>query len=345
MSKTKNRVALFSDLHLGIHQNSEKWLDTAYEWAKWFVADLQKKGINTVLFGGDWFHNRTAISTNTLHKTQEILNLFRHADIRIHAIVGNHDCFFKDNTNIHSTNILKNHTHVTIYDQPTIVSFGKMDFQMCPWGTTLEQIERCDMLLGHFEINTFQFNSVKMCEHGYNATDLLSRTPFIWSGHFHIGQRRAYQKGKIIYIGNPFVMDMHDINDAKGYYILDVDTGEYEQIINDISPQHVKIYASKIDDVDTRSLKGRIVKLVIDEQLNDKQLAKIAGNINQAQPFETSRDIQFKFAADVDFQVDEDATEIDIEQMITQYVEELDIPHKKQVLAKTLEIYKECSAT
>ena len=28
------KIAFFTDLHIGVHQNSEKWYDVAYEWAK-----------------------------------------------------------------------------------------------------------------------------------------------------------------------------------------------------------------------------------------------------------------------------------------------------------------------
>ena len=36
------KIAVFSDLHLGVHQNSTFWLEQSVEWFKWFVNDLEE---------------------------------------------------------------------------------------------------------------------------------------------------------------------------------------------------------------------------------------------------------------------------------------------------------------
>ena len=43
-----NKVAIFSDLHLGVHQNSSFWIDVALNWVKWFKQDLHNKGIKDI---------------------------------------------------------------------------------------------------------------------------------------------------------------------------------------------------------------------------------------------------------------------------------------------------------
>jgi len=54
----KSRVAIFSDIHIGVHQNSKFWHDVSLEWAKWFVADIKKQGIEDVIFWGLLPHKR-----------------------------------------------------------------------------------------------------------------------------------------------------------------------------------------------------------------------------------------------------------------------------------------------
>ena len=39
----KYKIAFFTDLHIGVHQNNERWLDVTYKWAKWFTSELKEK--------------------------------------------------------------------------------------------------------------------------------------------------------------------------------------------------------------------------------------------------------------------------------------------------------------
>ena len=38
------KTAIFSDLHLGVHQNSDFWLSVANKWADWYITELKKRG-------------------------------------------------------------------------------------------------------------------------------------------------------------------------------------------------------------------------------------------------------------------------------------------------------------
>ena len=49
---TEHKVGFFTDLHLGVHQNSEKWHDVTYKWAQWYTAELKSKNIKKIIFGG-----------------------------------------------------------------------------------------------------------------------------------------------------------------------------------------------------------------------------------------------------------------------------------------------------
>ena len=71
----KNKVAIFSDLHLGVHSNSSEWHKYAIEWANWFREECRDKGIKDLIFCGDWHHNRSEISVNTLQVSADILDM------------------------------------------------------------------------------------------------------------------------------------------------------------------------------------------------------------------------------------------------------------------------------
>jgi hypothetical protein len=44
----KSKVAIFSDLHLGVHLDSATWHQVAIDWCDWFIAELQKQKIQEI---------------------------------------------------------------------------------------------------------------------------------------------------------------------------------------------------------------------------------------------------------------------------------------------------------
>jgi metallophosphoesterase superfamily enzyme len=77
----KSKVAIFSDLHLGIYGNSTDWHDIALKWAGWIASDLKKKKIKDIFFLGDFFHNRSEISVQTVHVASLILEKLKDFNI------------------------------------------------------------------------------------------------------------------------------------------------------------------------------------------------------------------------------------------------------------------------
>ena len=87
-----SKVAIFSDFHLGIKQDSAIWHEIALTWCDWFVSEVKKNGVDTVVFLGDFFHTRNNISANTLHVASKILDKLK--DFKVHMILGNHDLYY-----------------------------------------------------------------------------------------------------------------------------------------------------------------------------------------------------------------------------------------------------------
>ena len=108
-----NKVAIFTDIHIGIHQNSSFWIDVSIEWINWFKKDLTDKGITDVIFCGDFFHYRDEISLVSLNAANQILDILK--DFKVHMITGNHDCYYKENSEINSLSILKGRKNVFVY--------------------------------------------------------------------------------------------------------------------------------------------------------------------------------------------------------------------------------------
>ena len=96
-------------------------------------------------------------------------------------------------------------------------------------------------------------------------------------------------------------MDFNDINDQKGYYILDFksDDIKYKFYKNEVSPVHIKVTLSNLEKLkEIASKKGwsnLAVKIVIDKDIKSNLLDKIISSINFEAPFSLTTDYLNQF--------------------------------------------------
>tara|TARA_Y100000310_G_C20702883_1_gene831615 strand:+ start:5494 stop:6546 length:1053 start_codon:yes stop_codon:yes gene_type:complete len=344
----KSKVCCISDIHIGVHQNSILWLDIATNWAKWLREELNKKDISDIIISGDFFHYRDEIAVNTIHFVTDILKIWE--DFNIIMLVGNHDAYYKDRSDVNSLSILKGWKNITVISKlETEILFNK-HVTFCPWGTRLEDIPDSDIIFGHFEIQTFKQNAFKICAEGMTTKNLLTKSPLTISGHFHLREERVYDNGKILYLGNPFQMDFGDVDSIKGYYILDIPSSEYEFTENRLSPKHKKIQLSelvKIGDItpDVReNFKNNFIKFIIDMNISPDDVDALLRKLTPLNPLNINVDYAINFNK---YQIDEDVrtdfTGIDIKTAISEFISMLDIQNKEEVERYTVDLYKKCT--
>ena len=342
------RVAIISDLHLGVHSNSTAWHNIAIEWALWFKEELIKNNIKDIIFCGDWHHNRSEISVNTLQVSADILDILK--DFNLIAIAGNHDMYFKHRTDVNSLSIFKNRKNITILDTQHVIQCFDKTITFCPWNSDVQTIPSCDIVFGHFEIETFSMNSYKICEEGIKIKDLLKKSDLIFSGHFHTRHSKQFSNGTILYVGNPFQMDYGDSDNEKGYHILDITTLKYEFIANKISPCYKKITLSDLvseGDI-TPKIKNifekNLVKLKVDMNISQEDMDFLLKKLSNLQPAELTVDYDINFnRLKTETNQREDLSGIDIEQAITEFINLLDISNKKSITEYTLDLYRKCN--
>ena len=336
-----NRIAFFTDLHLGVHQNSEKWLNIAQVWAKWCKEELESQNIDEIIFGGDFFHYRDEINVKCLHTANLILDRFK--GFKITMITGNHDSYYKDNSTVNSLSILNSKNNIKIIDAPELIKMKGKNIMMCPWGTEIKDIQPADIIFGHFEIQNFKYNNFKVCESGFNSRDLLNKTNLIFSGHFHKREERKYDDGTIIYAGNTFEMDFGDMNDKKGFYVIDLDNLDYQFVHNYISPEHVKIKTSQITSLPQykEKLDNIILKLYVDNDISIKDLDNIISKVNTYNPVDLTVDYLYKFNPEDNVFTNE-LSDLNTRECIIEYIENtIDDEYKVDVTKKTIDIYKQ----
>lgn len=314
----KTKVAIFSDLHLGVYGNSEKWHDTALKWAEWIVNELNQKKIKDILFLGDFFDNRTEISVQTIHIASQIIEKFK--NFNLFMIIGNHDAYYKNRSDVHSLGMVKGYENITLIDEN--LEFGAFNkrFLMVPWNNDIPK-SKYDYIFGHFEIQTFKMNNYTVCNHGLNPVDILiEKTNVVFSGHFHNRNSKKYNEGAIHYVGSCFPLDFSDEGNTKGYHILDVESGSIDFFENEVSPRFVKTYISKIKSLDVDSITNNIVKLVVDEEVDDIKLEKVTNILNKLKPWQLTIDhnVVNKSLNDV-----ESVDSINIKEMFEEFYEQL----------------------
>lgn len=338
------KIGIFSDIHIGLGQDSSLNHKIVLDFAKWASETFLNKGISDIIIPGDIFHNRNEISVETLSIAKEFFDYFN--DFRIFISTGNHDCFLKNKSDINSISILNGWPNINIIDKKTeILTYKDKKISLVPWGVDANDIPLSDIMFGHFEITTFNMNSYKICDHGMKSESLLSKSPLIISGHFHTKQSRKYKNGKIVYVGSPYQQNFGDCNEQRGIYTLDLETEEFIFIENVISPRYYRISASKYlkdeyylkaSDIVTRD---NIVSLIIDDKLSPEDILSIKDRLNKENPQSIRIDYENN---DKDFDKNETDNEYDssnILKSIEDFIQNLDIDNKKEVEDYLKELY------
>lgn len=261
-----DRFIWFSDLH--VHPHGEDWrrVDFAVSILDWVAEEAKKRGIQTIVFGGDLFQKRDRIFSICFNKTYSKLKEIKEQGFNMYYLVGNHDMPMKNSTDYHALMALA--PFVTIVDDVRILKGENFDFYMIPYVENLLQLQwaitemekrqdksRKNVLLAHLDIQDAWYNSKTKVEHGLEPNSLGDSWDLVLTGHFHNFQRVGYKKN-IWYSGTPLEINFGDEGLQKG--ILAFDNGEIEFIENTFSPRHITITENEIDERVT----GNYVKLI-----------------------------------------------------------------------------------
>jgi len=339
------RIGVFSDIHLGLGQDSENWHKIMLEFAEWAAKTYREKGITDILIPGDVFHNRNEIALKTLdtgHKFFEILKEFR-----IFISSGNHDSWLKNSSEVNSLAALKGRNNIHIIDTITKTYFIKNSpkkLSMIPWGIKVSDIPTTDICFGHFELATFALNNHKICQHGEDVQNLFEKSSFIVTGHFHKKEFREYKNGKVLYLGSPYQQNFGDSGDVRGIYIMDLHTNEFEFIENRISPRHYKISIhqlcnGKLTPEHLKSIvPGNMVCLVVDKNINADQLSIVTAKIQGLNPLFFRLDYE-STAGITSGNNSENYTSINVLESIEKFIESTNSTYKAETVEYLTELY------
>jgi len=213
------KVAAMTDIHFGLKSNSITHLNDCEEFVDWFIEQAQAQGCETCIFLGDWSHNRNNLNLYTLNTSLRCLEKLGAAFEQFFWFPGNHDLFYKDKRDIHSSAFGRHIPGVTVVDGITTLG----DVTLVPWlvgdeWRTMKDV-KSKYVFGHFELPHFFMNAmVQMPDHGELRADVFKGPDYVFSGHFH----KRQQSDHIIYIGNAFPHNYADTwDDDRGMMVLE----------------------------------------------------------------------------------------------------------------------------
>jgi len=268
------KVAVFTDLHVGLKSNSATHLRDCEEFVDWFIDEAKKANCETCIFMGDWSHNRNSLNLFTLNTSLSLLEKLGAAFEQFYWFPGNHDLFYKDKRDIHSSAFGRHIPGVTVVDS----IWTRDDVTLVPWlvGDEWKRMKdvKSKYVFGHFELPKFFMNAmVQMPDHGELRAEDFNGPDYIFSGHFH----KRQENNRVIYIGNAFPHNYSDAgDDERG--MMTLEWGGEPKFTNwPNCPKYRSIKLSDLIDQKDKIMKGKMhfkVNLDIDISFEEANFIK-----------------------------------------------------------------------
>lgn len=302
------KVACFTDIHFGLKSNSITHLKDCEEFVDWYIETAQANGCDTGIFLGDWSHNRNSLNLITLDTSLRCLEKLGKAFDQFFWFPGNHDLYYKDKRDIHSSAFGRHIPGVTVVESVTTLG----GVTLVPWlvgdeWKTIEKI-KSKYIFGHFELPLFYMNAmVQMPDHGELQSHHFKHPDYVFSGHFH----KRQQRDKVIYIGNTFPHNFSDTwDDERGMMILEwggkpefhnwPDCPKYRTItLSDLIDRKTEVMKSKMHlkvnlDIDISFEEANFIKETFMTEYDIREISLIQDKSNLEGSYEDNPDAVFE---------------------------------------------------
>ena len=266
------QIAILNDTHCGIRNSSDIFMDYQEQFYRdVFFPYLLENDIKHILHLGDYYDNRKTINFKALQHNRKIfLEPLRKHGITMDIIIGNHDMYYKNTTELNALKELQGHymNEVNLILKPKVMDYDGLKMGLVPWicpdneEESIEFIKTCkaDFIGAHLELTGFEMQKGMPCMDGMSPK-LFERFESVLSGHFHAKS----SQGNIHYLGSQMEFFWNDCNDDKYFHILDTETREVTAVRNPITI-YEKIYydhenMNKFKDL--RYLDNKFVKVIV----------------------------------------------------------------------------------
>jgi len=306
---------IVTDTHLGLYQDSDKWLDIVLRFFKDIVLYCHKNEIKEIIHLGDFFDNRRSLNTKTQNVAHRIAKILGVKDIYSRIIVGNHDCYYKNKLHPTSLELFTEYKHIDIIDKPMLDD----GILLLPWGVIPESSDghNAAYCFGHFAFNGFHMNDSYVCKTGTDPAKVKD-FDLVLSGHFHTPSKQ----GNVVYLGAPYGQTFHDNEGSRGFYTFE--EGKLEFIEYTKAPTFRKINSTNLefdnsDEFLEEKIKGNVIRVVFDKDYGTLKNQELQDKVLKYEPFAYSIDFT-KIKGEEEVSEEEAAVIENREQLITEYI-------------------------
>ena len=273
------KIAVITDTHYGARKGS-KHLHDYFElfYSNVFFPYLEENGITTVIHMGDIFDSRKSIDLQSLEWSKRVV-FEPLKKYKVHAIIGNHDCYYKNTNIVNSPELLlRTYPNIQVYSTAKEITIAKLKILLLPWinsenygvSSNLIKKTKAKIAMGHLELNGFRATRGHMMETGMDV-NIFDKFEKVFSGHFHTRSN----DGKIFYLGNPYEMFWNDVNDSRGFHIFDTEDLTHTPINN----PYKLFYNIYYEDTNYKLFNAteyanKIVKLIVRKKSKPKDFEK-----------------------------------------------------------------------
>jgi DNA repair exonuclease SbcCD nuclease subunit len=330
------KVACFTDIHYGLKSNSAIHNQDCEDFVDWFIAEAKAAGAETCIYLGDWHHNRNSINLITLDTSLRCLEKLGAAFEQFFWFPGNHDLFYKDKRDVHSSMFGRHIPGVTVVDHVTTID----EVTLVPWlvGDEWKEMKKLKSryVFGHFELPSFYMNAmVQMPDHGELQRADLSGPEMVFSGHFH----KRQHNGNVVYIGNAFPHNYADTwDDDRGMMTMEWG-GQPEYKAWPDAPKYRTIRLSELIDRKDTVMKSKMyLRVNLDIDISYEEANFIKESFIQEHDIREISLIQEKVSLDGTIDDSPDAKFESVDQIVTEQL--VNIDSETIDSNKLLEIYR-----
>lgn len=283
-----SKICILGDTHFGVQNDSSFFLNYCIDYFEnIFFPYLKANNIKTIIHMGDFFDRRKFININTLNKVNDkVISKFYDSELKLHCVIGNHDTYYKNTNRVNSLNELLNTEKISVYSDPCCTNIEGYDVGFVPWITQENNDEcmkfiqerTCNILFGHFEMKNFEMVRGIKNQEGI-CSSLFRGYERVFSGHFHCKQ----SQNNIYYVGTPYQLNFSDLNEIKGFHILDLKTKELEFIENTNKIFKQVKYNDKLEDmlkINFDIFNNSFVKVVVESKNHPYTFERFMENLN-----------------------------------------------------------------
>jgi hypothetical protein len=338
------KIVLLGDTHFGVSKSSDVMHNYMEKFYDFFFNYLEEHDyIEHIIQLGDLYDDRKFVYFNTLDRCRKYFFDRIPKSVELTVFCGNHDVLFKNTNRISSVNLLRTNKMKIIDTQPKTILIDGTPIDFFPWinAENLDDSVRfaressSKYAMGHFEFAGFPMHPGTVADHGMSHK-LFKKYEQVFSGHYHT----VSQKDNILYTGIPYELTWSDLDDPKGFWVFDTDTGEKEYIRN---PHTLFLKISYVEGMKFDFKTVKYVKIVVVDKVNQKVFDKFLDNVSINQPHDV-RVIESSFSSVVSEAVDV-TNVVSTHQMISSVIDNMEIDLDKIKLKNyVLQYYQEAMA-